>query len=163
MEVLRNQGEKGTWPSLLALSLAGCLLFSLVSITLMDSFLAVSFVFWLVALFRRETRLSVPGFFWPLLVYAALSIIACFFAVNTAVSVKAARELLLYLVVPITMSAAASRPGRNWTTVALLASGLLSSLYSIGYCIFTSEPGDRIQGFMGHYMTPAGLLLLFIC
>ncbi len=163
MELLINQREKSLWPTLLALSLAGCLLFSLVSITLMESFLGLAFLFWLVALFRRETELSLPGFFWPLLVYAALSIIVCFFSVNPAVSLKDSRELLLYLVVPITMSAAASRRGRNWTTSALLASGLLSSLYSLGYYIFKSQPGERIQGFMGHYMTQAGLLLLFIC
>src|SRR4030042_1570445 len=103
MEVLRNQGEKGAWPPLLALSLAGCLLFSLVSITLMESFLGLAFLFWLVALFRRETELALPGFFWPLLVYTALSIVVCFFSVNPTVSFKDARELLLYLVVPITM------------------------------------------------------------
>src|SRR4030043_765288 len=163
MEILRKQGEKGAWPTLLALSLAGCLLFSLVSITLMESFLALAFVFWLVALFRRETRLSVPGFFWPLLVYAALSIIVCFFSVNPAVSFKDARELLLYLVVPVAMRAAASRRGRSWTTAAPLTSGLVSSLYSIGYFVIKSRPGERVQGFMGHYLTPARLLLLFAC
>jgi len=163
MELLNNQREKSLWPTLLALSLAGCLLFSLVSITAMESFLGLAFLFWLVALFRRETELALPGFFLPLLVYAALSIIVCFFSVNPAVSFKDARELLLYLVVPITMSAAASRRGRGWTILALLASGLLSSLYSLGYFIFKSQPGERIQGFMGHYMTQAGLLLLFIC
>lgn len=161
MEILRNQGEKGAWPALFAGSLAGCLLFSLISITLLESFLAMAFVFWLAALFRRETKLALPGFFWPLLAYAALSIIVCFFSVNPEVSFKDARELLLYLVVPIAMSAAASQRGRTWLTAALLTSGLASSLYSIGYLIIKARPGERIQGFMGHYMTQAGLLLLF--
>ena len=163
MELLNNQGEKSTWQMLLALSLAGALLFSLISITLMESFLALAFVFWLTALFKRELKFSAPGFFWPLLAYAALSLIVCFFSVNPAVSFKDARELLLYLVVPLTMSGLAARRGRVWTTHALLASGLLSSLYSIGYFFLRSQPGERIQGFMGHYMTQAGLLLLFLC
>jgi O-antigen ligase len=161
MEILRNQGEKGAWPAFLAASLAGALLFSLISITLMESFLALAFLFWLAALFRRETKLALPGFFWPLLVYAALSIIVCFFSVSPAVSFKDARELLLYLVVPVAMSAAASQRGRAWLMAALLTSGLASSLYSIGYFIIKARPGERIQGFMGHYMTQAGLLLLF--
>jgi len=161
METLRNQGQKGAWPALLALSLAGCLLFSLISITLMESFLALAFLVWLGALFRRETRLTLPGFFWPLLAYAALSIIVCFFSVNPTVSFKDARELLLYLVVPVAISAAASPRGRSWMTTALLTSGLVSALYSIGYFIIKARPGERIQGFMGHYMTQAGLLLLF--
>ena len=163
MELLNNQREKSLWATLLGLSLSGCLLFSLVSITLMESFLALAFMFWLIALIRREIGLKLPGFFWPLLVYAALSIIVCFFSVNPALSFKDARELSLYLVVPITMSAAASKRGRSWTTLALLVSGLASSLYSIGYFALKSQPGERIQGFMGHYMTQAGLLLLFIC
>ncbi|MFZ2054189.1 MAG: O-antigen ligase family protein, partial [Candidatus Aminicenantales bacterium] len=148
---------------LLALSLAGAVLFSLISITLMESFLALAFVFWLTALFKRELKFSAPGFFWPLLAYAALSLIVCFFSVNPAVSFKDARELLLYLVVPLTMGGLAARRGRDWTTHALLASGLLSSLYSIGYFFLRAQPGERIQGFMGHYMTQAGLLLLFLC
>jgi O-antigen ligase len=163
MEIVRNQGEKDAWPALLAGSLAGGLLFSLISITLMESFLALAFAFWLAALFRRETRLEFPGFFRPLLFYAALSIIVCFFSVNPAVSFKDARELVLYLVVPIAMSAAASQRGRAWLTAALLISGLASSLYSLGYFVFKARPGERIQGFMGHYMTQAGLLLLFAC
>jgi len=163
MELLNNQREKSLWATLLSLSLTGCLLFSLISITLMESFLALAFIFWLIALFRRETGLAWPGFFWPLLAYSALSLLVCFFSVNPAVSFKDARELLLYLVIPITMSAAASRRGRSWMTAALLTSGLASSLYSIGYFFFKAQPGERIQGFMGHYMTQAGLLLLFVC
>jgi O-antigen ligase len=163
MKPLNNQREKSLWATLLPLSLTGCLLFSLISITLMESFLALALLFWLIVLFRRETEVRLPSFFWPLLVYAALSMVVCFFSVNPAVSFKDARELLLYLVVPITMSAAAYPRSRSWMTASLLTSGLISSLYSLGYFIFKSHPGERIQGFMGHYMTQAGLLLLFIC
>jgi O-antigen ligase len=163
MELLNNQREKSRWQMLLALSLAGAVLFSLISITLMESFLALAFVFWLTGLLKGELRFSAPGFFWPLLAYAALSLFVCFFSVNPAVSFKDARELLLYLVVPLTMGGLAAQRGWVWTTHALLASGLLSSTYSIGYFFFKAEPGERIQGFMGHYMTQAGLLLLFLC
>lgn len=163
MEVLNNQREKSLWPRLLAISLAGAVLFSMISISLTQSFLAFALVFWLIALFKRELKFSVPSFFWPLLVYAALSLLVCFFSVNPAVSFKDSRELLLYLVVPLTMAGLAVRGGRAWTSLALLASGLLSALYSLGYFLFRSQPGERIQGFMGHYMTQAGLLLLFLC
>jgi O-antigen ligase len=163
MELLNNQRGKTLWPTLLALSLAGAVLFSLVSISLMESFLALALLFWLSALFKRELKFSAPAFFWPLLAYAALSLLSCLFSVNPAVSFKDSRELLLYLVVPLTMSGLAARRGRSWTTQALLASGLLSSVYSIGYFFLKSQPGERIQGFMGHYMTQAGLLLLFLC
>jgi O-antigen ligase len=61
------------------------------------------------------------------------------------------------------MSAAATETGRSRTTLALLVSGYLSIIYSLGYYAFEAQPGERIQGFMGHYMTQAGLLLLFLC
>jgi len=163
MELLNNQREKGPWAVSLSLALAGVLLFSLISITLLESFLALAFLLWLVLLFRKERKPEFPGFFRPLSVYAALSLIVSFFSVNPAMSFKDDRELLLFLAVPITMGAAASRRGLSWMTAALLASGLVSSLYSIGYSLFKAQPGERIQGFMGHYMTQGGLLLLFLC
>jgi O-antigen ligase len=163
MELLNNQREKSLGAFWLPLSVAGCLLFSLISITLMESFLALAFLLWLAALCRRELKSAFPGFFWPLSAYAALSIIVSLFSVNPAVSFRDDRELLLFLAVPIAVSAAATERGLSWMMTALLASGLASSLYSIGYYILKSRPGERIQGFMGHYMTQAGLLLLFLC
>lgn len=144
-------------------ALAIALLFSLVSITFMESFLALSFVFWIIALLQKKENLRLPGFFSPLLVYVGLSLLSCFFSVNPAMSFRDARELLLYLVVPLTMSAAATPSGRSRTTSALLFSAYLSILYSLGYLVLKAQPGERIQGFMGHYMTQAGLLLLFLC
>jgi O-antigen ligase len=114
-------------------------------------------------LFRKERKPEFPGFFRPLAVYAALSLLVSFFSVNPVISFKDDRELLLFLAVPITVAAASSRRGLSWITSALLVSGLVSSLYSLGYAVFKARPGERIQGFMGHYMTQGGLLLLFLC
>lgn len=163
MKVLKNQEERSLWQSPLLLALAGCLLFSLVSISFMESFLALAFIFWVSALIKNKEKPKFPSFFWPLLVYSGLSLLACFFSVNPEISLKHAKELLLYIIIPIVMTALATRRGRATTTAALLASGFLSTLYSIGYLIFRARPGERIQGFMGHYMTQAGVLLLFIC
>lgn len=143
--------------------LAAGLLFSLVSITAMESFLALAFVIWLVAVIQKKARISLPSFFWPLAAYAILSLVSCFFSVNPAMSFRDARELLLYLVVPLIMSVAATRSGRFLITTAFLASGYLSIFYSLLYSVLKAQPGERIQGFMGHYMTQAGLLLLFLC
>jgi O-antigen ligase len=163
MKLLKNQEERTVWPSLLRLSLAGSLLFSLVSISMMESFLALAFVFWVLVLVTNKERPVFPSFFWPLAVYAGLSLLSCAFSVNPEVSFIDARELSLYLVIPITMTALAAPAARLMTTRALLASGFLGTLYSIGYFLLRAKPGERIQGFMGHYMTQAGLLLLFLC
>jgi O-antigen ligase len=163
MRFNKNPKGAGLLFLFLTFSLAACLLFSLVSITLMESFLALSFVFWIVLIIQGKEKFAVPGFFWPLLAYAGLSLLACAFSVNPEISFKDARELLLYLIIPIVMTVAAAPAGRSKTTLALLASGFLSTLYSVGYLIWKAAPGERIQGFMGHYMTQAGLLLLFLC
>jgi len=163
MKTFKNQEERTLWRSPLVLALAGCLLFSMVSISVMESFLALAFIFWVATLVKTKTKPGFPSFFWPLLIYSGLSLLSCFFSVNPEISLKHAKELLLYIIVPVIMTALATRKGRAATTTALLASGFLSTLYSIGYFVFKARPGERIQGFMGHYMTQAGLLLLFMC
>jgi O-antigen ligase len=45
--------------------------------------------------------------------------------------------------------------------IALLVSASIAILFSLFYYITQAEPGERIAGFMGHYMTQAGVLLLF--
>ncbi len=135
----------------------------MVSISVMESFLTLAFIFWVATLITTKTKPQFPSFFWPLLVYSGLSLLSCFFSVNPEISLKNAKELLLYIIIPIVMTALAMRRGRTATTAALLGSGLISTLYSIGYFLFKAQPGERIQGFMGHYMTQAGVLLLFIC
>jgi hypothetical protein len=111
MRFNENQEDTGLLSRLLTYSLAGCLLFSLVSITLMESFLALSFVFWIVLIIKGRKKFAAPGFFWPLLAYAGLSLVACLFSVNPEISFKDARELLLYLIIPIVMTAGAAERG----------------------------------------------------
>jgi O-antigen ligase len=71
------------------------------------------------------------------------------------------RELLLFLVVPITFTAISSEKSLKKANYSLLISAYISTLYALFVFLFLSEPGDRIIGFMGHWMTQAGLMLLF--
>jgi O-antigen ligase len=157
------RSEKSLWLSLLVGSLAAGILFFLISISLMEIFLGLALVLWLIGLFSTKARPSLPSFIWPLLVYCALSLVACALSVNPAMSFANSRKLLLYLIIPIVMTAAAAPAARSRAGQALLASGLISAIYSVVYFIFKAHPGERIRGFMGHYMTQAGLLLLFLC
>ncbi len=155
--------EKSLWQTLLAYSLAAGILFILVSISLMESFLGVALVFWLIVLAKEKTRPVFPAFFWPLLVFAGLTLLASAFSVNPEVSFVNSRKLLLFLVVPVVMTAAATASSRVRTSRALLVSGFISAAYAIAYFVVKAQPGERIQGFMGHPMTQGGLLLLFLC
>ncbi len=145
----------------LSLAIAFFLLFTMVSISLSQIFLFLAFIIWLVRLIRDKQMPRFPSFFWPLLAYSLLSLLSSFFSVNPEISLKDSRELLLFLVVPIVSCGFTDEKTLRRAQLAFLASAFLSILYSYFLFFFQSSPGERIAGFMGHYMTQAGLLLLF--
>ena len=104
----------------------------------------------------------VPSFFWPLAVYSGLSLIASSLSVNPALSWRDSRELLLYLLIPAAMATFTSALKVRLASSILLASGLVNFIYSIITYIVSGQRGLRLRGFMGHYMTEAGLLMLLI-
>jgi O-antigen ligase len=133
----------------------------MISITASQIFLGLAFVAWVVILVKRREPPRFPGFFWPLLAYAGLSLIASALSRNPAVSFQDSRELLLLLVVPIVFSGIREPGDGRRAGWALLASALVSMVFFFVYFLFKASPGERISGFMDHYMTQAGLLLLF--
>jgi O-antigen ligase len=155
---------KSIWISLLPLFIALYLLFSMVSISLSQIFLSLSLIFWIIMLIRDKQKFIFPSFFWPLLVYAALSLISSFLSVNPEMSLKDSRELLLFLIIPIVYTGFSEEKVLKKANLALLASAYLSSLfYLFNYFSRARWPFDRTTGFIGQLMTQAGLLLLFSC
>ncbi len=152
----------GTVPNLIAYAILLFLLFSFWSISLSQIFLALAFIFWLVFIFTKKQKFEVPRFFWPLIVYALLSLVSSFRSVNAEVSLIDSKDLLLFLVVPITYMGMKEEKSINLGNLALLVSVWISILYSLFSLFFALPQNQRITGFMGHYMTQAGLLLLFI-
>jgi len=154
---------KTFWISLLPLFLALYLLFSMISISLSQIFLSFALICWIIILIRKKQKFIFPSFFWPLIVYVALSLISSFLSVNPEASLKDSKELLLFLIVPIVYTGFSGENVLKKANLALLASAYLSCLYSIFYFFFKARPWARIEGFMGQVMTQAGLLLLFSC
>ncbi len=152
----------GTVPTLIGYAIVLFLLFSFWSISTSQIFLTLAFIFWIVLFFSEKQRFDVPRFFWPMLVYALFSLISSFRSVNVGVSLIDSKDLLLFLVVPITYMGLRDEKKLNLANLALLASVWVSILYSLFSYFFASQRPERITGFMGHYMTQAGLLLLFI-
>lgn len=137
------------------------LLFSLISISLSQIFLAISLLLWLILLLTKKRNLLIPSFFWPLIAYAVLSLISSFLSVSPEISLKDSRELLLFLIVPIVYTGFQKVSAITKANRVLLVSAYICILYSLFYFFFKASAGERITGFMGHYMTQAGLLLLF--
>jgi len=151
------------WISLLPLFLALYLLFSMVSISLSQIFLSFALICWIIILIRKKRKFIFPSFFWPLIVYAVLSLVSSFLSVNPETSLKNSKELLLLLIVPIVYTGFSKENVLKKANLALLASAYLSCFYSLFYFFFKASPGERIEGFMGQVMTQGGLLLLFSC
>ncbi|MEE8378042.1 MAG: hypothetical protein V3R45_06685 [Candidatus Aminicenantaceae bacterium] len=97
-----NIKKLGTVPNLLAIAIALFLLFSFWSISLSQIFLTCALILWIILLVTKKLKFEIPRFFWPLVIYALLSLISSFRSVNAEVSLIDSKDLLLFLVVPIT-------------------------------------------------------------
>lgn len=152
---------KNPWEVLAVLAVGFAVLFSFISISATEIFYALALLSLAILIIRKRIRPAFPPFFWPLLVYAGLSLVSSAFSVNPEMSFQDSRDLLLLVVVPVVYMALSKKEDLRLVVGALLASGLAAAIYSISYYVFRAYPGERIKGFMGHYMTQAGLLLLF--
>lgn len=146
---------------LLPLFITLFVLFSMVSISLSQIFLAHAFVVLVILVAKKQIKVSFPPFFWGMIVYCALSILASFFSVNPGVSLIDSKDLLLFLIIPIVYMGLRQTNEIKRANLALLASAYVSIFYSLFTYVFKAAPGERVQGFMGHYMTQAGVILLF--
>jgi O-antigen ligase len=161
MKLFKATNIRENFSSFIWLFIALYLLFSMISITISLTFLAISFFIWLIRCFQKKRWPAFPGFFWPLIVYAFLTLVSSFFSVDPAVSFMGSRELLLFLAVPIVYMGVLREKDLKKANLALLASAFINILYSIFYFLLRAAPEERITSFMDHYMTQAGMLLLF--
>ena len=143
------------------LAFGGALQFS---IFLAETILAVALVAWLAALVVQRARPEAPAWFTPLLVYAGLTLLATVFSLDWWASLGAAKQLLLFLVVPAAYRVLRGRSAETMMDV-VISLGAFSAI--VGVIQFGFLGYDRLQqrpvGTLGHYMTYSGLLMLIIC
>ena len=108
-------------------------------------------------------RLPWPPFALPLAVLAVWSILSAALSPDPVSSLIRARQLLLYLIVPLTIAVAPSRRATR-TLDVIIALGAAAAFVGIvqyvafGYDVLNNRP----RGFIGHYMTFSGVLMLVI-
>ena len=162
MKLFTRDPSKDIWASLPGQVLAASLLFSMISISLAEGFLFLAIVLWAVWVIKDKRPFRAPTFFIPLLVYSALSLAAAAFSVNQAISFFNLRQLALYLIIPVAYMSLGSIEEIGRANLAIFVSAAASMAYSFYHFVFKAAPDERIKGFMGHYMTQAGLLVLFV-
>jgi O-antigen ligase len=147
--------------ALLTASVAA-VLFSLISISLVQGFWLLALVAWVWLLVRKDILFTVPAFFWPLLLYVSWSLAAAAASIDRRASLKDSRDLLIVLLVPIAVAAFRRLRDLKFPLASLFLSGTAASIWAVIQYLGRERPDQRIKGFMGHYMTQAGLLGLFI-
>jgi O-antigen ligase len=135
-----------------------------VSIAAADILLTIVVVLWLVLIVRNRERMEVPAMFWPLAAYGVATLVAAVFAVDPPASLIRCKQLVLYVIIPLTYRLLRGRRATLATDV-IITVGALSATYGIiQYLILSYDNlGRRPQGTLGLYMTYSGLLMLVAC
>jgi O-antigen ligase len=133
------------------------------SIAVADILLGVCLLLWSASLLKRHERPAVPVLFWPLLAYAALTLVSSVFSLDPRASLVDSRQLLLLLIVPAVYRLAEGRRAFRVADVIITVGAISAIAGIVQYGIFDFDSlGRRPQGAMGHYMTYSGLLMLVI-
>ncbi|MQA29688.1 MAG: hypothetical protein GEU82_07605 [Luteitalea sp.] len=133
------------------------------SIAVGQILLAAAVIFWLAVLVVGRERFSAPRFFWPLLAYAAATLVSAAFSGQPALSLADSKQLALFLIVPVAHRFVSGTRGATMLTV-IVSAGAASALFGIFQygLLHYDHLGQRPQGTLGHYMTYSGLLMLVI-
>src|SRR5215831_8582344 len=140
---------------------AGALQFS---IAIAQILLTISVVCWIALLVAEHESIDVPSFAWPLGAYVVLTLVSTAFSPEPRTSLMACKQMVLFLLVPLTYRFA--RGGRAQTMVTVIVSCAAAAaavgIFQYGVLHYDNL-GQRPQGTLGHYMTYSGLLMLVIC
>jgi O-antigen ligase len=134
------------------------------SIAVAQILLTLTLLCWVLVLLRRREAVELPPVFWPLVFYAAITLVSATSSRDPRVSFVDSKQLLLFIIVPLVYRLASA--DRAATVVqAIISAGAASAAFGIvQYGILQYDNlGRRPQGALGHYMTYSGLLMLVIC
>src|SRR5258708_4196151 len=109
----------------------------------------------------RQERVEVPRFFWPLTAYAGMTLVSAAFSIDPRTSIVDCKQLVLFLLVPITCRFATGSRRMTLMTVVLTSAAISAAFGVFQYAVLHYDfLGMRPRGTLGHWMTFAGLLML---
>jgi O-antigen ligase len=133
------------------------------SIAAAQILLAVAVVCWVGTLIVHRERFEVPAFFWPLAAYGGVTLVAAAFSIDPRTSFIDCKQLVLFVLIPITYRFVGGTRGFTLMTVIVTAAAASAAFGIFQYGILHyNNLGQRPQGTLGHYMTYSGLLMLVI-
>jgi O-antigen ligase len=136
----------------------------LFSIAAAQILLGVAVLIWLGLHLSSQSPVEAPPFFWPLVAYAAVTLLAAGFSLNPSVSVVDCKQLFLLLLVPIVYDFARGSRADALLTVIITVGAASAFVGIVQYGILNYDNlGRRMQGTLSHWMTYSGTLMLVIC
>jgi O-antigen ligase len=134
------------------------------SIAVGETLLWLTMLAWVAALLVRRERPGAPPWFWPLVVYVAFSLLSIAFSRDPRLSLAGSKQMLLYLVVPLTYYVARGRRAETMMQVIVTVGAVSAIIGVIQYGVLDYDTlGQRPRGTLGHYMTYSGLVMMVIC
>src|SRR5688500_6644670 len=124
------------------------------SIAVAQSLLALSIACWAGVLVSRRERFEAPRFFIPLVAFAAITLVSAALSPQPATSLVDTKQLLLFLIVPVTYRFAYGSRGPTLLTVTVSAAAISAAYGIFQYGLLDyNHLGMRPRGTLGHYMT----------
>jgi len=145
------------------IALVGMVAASQLSIAVAQSLLAVAGLCWLAGHLSRREQLEAPDFFWPLVGYAALTLLSAGFSRDPLASLIDCKQLLLFGLVPVVYDFGRGARARTLVTVVITVGALSAMVGLVQYAILNYGSERRLQGTLSHWMTYSGTLMLVIC
>jgi O-antigen ligase len=158
-----QQASSGDWLEqaglLTVFGVAAALQFS---IAVAQSLLAIAILFWLALAISRRERFEVPRFFWLLALYGAATLVSAAFSPEPFKSFVDCKQLVLFLIVPLTYRFLSGDRGNSLITLAVSVGAASAAIGIFEYGVLHYDIQFRPRGTLGHYMTYSGLLMLVV-
>ena len=133
------------------------------SIGVAHTLYALTLIGWVALLIVERRRPQIPHFALPLGIYALLTLVSAVFSTDPTTSVIDSRQLVLFLLVPLTYDLITGE-WADYAATAIMSAGAVSGLVGIGqYAILHYNLDQRPHGTLGMYMTYSGLTMLIVC
>ncbi len=154
---LQRVEQLGVWALIGA---AGAIQFSIAAGQILT---AIAAACWVVTIVAGRERASVPRMFWPLLAYAAFTLISAAFSPQPRISLADCKQLVLFALVPMAYRFLTGSKAHTLVSVVVSLGAAAAAIGIFQYAILHYDSlGQRPQGTLGHYMTYSGLLMLVI-
>ena len=131
------------------------------SIAVAQILLTITGLLWVILYFIQRDVNKLPPWFLPLALYALATLGSAAFSLNPLESFMDSKQLLLFLIVPIVCRLARGERALTVATI-IISIGAASAIWGIVQfgILEYDHLGRRPHGWMSHYMTYAGLLMV---